>query len=205
MVKRREAKGKWRESHLRVALCAHRSVSSEQALITRATARASPRLRESPRPWVKQAVERVAKGLALIIEAHIAALSRACEGSDINYEVCITVLLKASSQANISVTGESRISHDISQWHLTCCTSSSSFCTLFRKSAVSSGSSAAARGDGVGVGASSGSGSVSLTNGGGGCLKKKSGMNMKKILYDKKREKQSVLKTLLWNYNNSVG
>ena len=33
---------------------------------------------------VKQAVERVAKGLALIIEAHIAALSRACEGSDID-------------------------------------------------------------------------------------------------------------------------
>lgn len=64
---------------------------------------------------------------------------------------------------------------------------------------MSSGSSAAARGDGVGVGvrSGSGSGSVSLTNGGGGCLKKKSGMNMKKILHDKKREKQSVLKTLL--------
>lgn len=190
---------------MRVSLCAHRSVSSELALITRATARASPRLRESLRPCVKQAVERVAKGLALIIEAHIAALSRACEGSDINNEVCIAALLKASSQANISVTRESRISHDISQWHLTCCTSSSSFCTLFRKSAVSSGSSAAARGDGVGVGAGSGSGSVSLTNGVGGCLKKKSGTNMKKILHDKKREKQSILKTLLLNYNNSVG
>lgn len=66
---------------------------------------------------------------------------------------------------------------------------------------MSSGSSAAARGDGDGVGvgvrSGSGSGSVSLTNGGGGCLKKKSGMNMKKILHDKKREKQSVLKTLL--------
>lgn len=102
------------------------------------------------------------------------------------------MLLKASSQANISVARDSRISDDISQWHLTCCTSSSSFCTLFRKSVVSSGSSAAARGDGVGVGAGSGSGSVSLTNGVGGCLKKKSGMNMTKILHDKKKGKNRV-------------
>ena len=59
---------------------------------------------------------------------------------------------------------------------------------------MSSGSSVAARGDGVGVGAGSGSGSVSLTNGGGGCLKKKSGMNMKKILHDKKKGKTECFK-----------